>query len=479
MSDSERDAWLREALRHAPDADAAPPRDLSETILAQARAEARVGGAPGRAARRRNPVLALWDWLARPPVAAGFASVMAATLVGLMWWGRPMDETLQRRPDAAAARIEPPLQAEVGTATPPQTATRQDVEDTQRSANKLASPAAKDQAPEPRLQAPPPYDATTDAKAPQRKPEAANENLLDRVPIKPSPFPRSDDERSAAKKKDADATHDKALDRATKEEPSDALAARNAHLAKSLPVPAAAPPAPAETLRSEPPAAFGQQRATEAAQTSPAMTIVESDAAKRARGAGAPAQSAPAAAAVPTIPAPPVPPSTTTMPGPAAAAPPPASRDNASNELSEKQAGAAAPSRADGARRSLGSSQREGAAATPLAPILAALASDPSRWSRSTATGTLVALEPGWPDWLAQLDATARDRWQPGGAAVERERDGATTLRLVDGGRTVAVVRLDGTMVRVDVIDRGERWQATLPPATAEQLRSAAERLGR
>ena len=109
MSDSERDAWLREALRHAPDADAAPPRDLSETILAQARAAARAGGAPARAARRRNRVLALWDWLARPPVAAGFASVMAATLgaytrvrpkaevtisaktasVGLRCWPRP------------------------------------------------------------------------------------------------------------------------------------------------------------------------------------------------------------------------------------------------------------------------------------------------------------------------------------------------------------------------------------------------------
>ena len=79
MSDSERDAWLREALRHAPDAAAAPPRDLSETILAQARAAARAGGAP-RTARRRNPVLALWDWLARPPVAAGFASISGTTM---------------------------------------------------------------------------------------------------------------------------------------------------------------------------------------------------------------------------------------------------------------------------------------------------------------------------------------------------------------------------------------------------------------
>jgi hypothetical protein len=45
-------------------------------------------------------VLEFWSWLARPQVAAGFASVMAATLVGMLWWDRPMDET-QPLPPAA------------------------------------------------------------------------------------------------------------------------------------------------------------------------------------------------------------------------------------------------------------------------------------------------------------------------------------------------------------------------------------------
>ena len=36
--DAERDAWLREALRHAPDAAAGPPAALRESILTQARA---------------------------------------------------------------------------------------------------------------------------------------------------------------------------------------------------------------------------------------------------------------------------------------------------------------------------------------------------------------------------------------------------------------------------------------------------------
>ena len=47
--------------------------------------------------------LDFWSWLARPPVAAGFASVMAATLVGMLWWDRPMDETRLPPPSSPAA----------------------------------------------------------------------------------------------------------------------------------------------------------------------------------------------------------------------------------------------------------------------------------------------------------------------------------------------------------------------------------------
>ncbi len=75
MNDAERDAWLREALRHAPDSQALPPSGVSEAILAKARAAARDRG-PGDSTRARrgeapaNPLVAFWDWLARPPVAA-------------------------------------------------------------------------------------------------------------------------------------------------------------------------------------------------------------------------------------------------------------------------------------------------------------------------------------------------------------------------------------------------------------------------
>jgi len=501
MSDSERDAWLREALRHAPDADAAPPPDLSETILAQARAAARRGGAPARAARRRNPVVALWDWLARPSVAAGFASVMAATLVGLMWWDRPIDETRPRSRDTVLSRQAPsPPSAELGSATakitaperdapaqraaaearapaatvpaaapparvdelapPPQAARRPGVGAATPGNDKLASPAAKNEAREFRKQAAPANAAISEAKEQAGKLEAATDAARPApAAAKPAPFPRSDDERSAAaldaaaKKKDSDARDGKTSDRLS-----------DPQLAKSLPAPA--PAAPAEALRPEPPAAFAGQRANEVAQTSP-MTSAGNEAAKRARAAGATAQTTPAPAAAATPPA---------APAPAA---PPALRDSASVELRDKQTNAFGSSRSAQAPGELASAQREGAVATPLAPILAAIASDPARWSRSTAAGTVAALDPGWRDWLAQLDAVARNRWQQSSAENSRERESATTLRLVDGGRTAAVVRLDGTTVRVETTERGEHWQATLPPAAAERLRVTAERLGR
>ncbi|HKX42188.1 MAG TPA: hypothetical protein VJO99_13590, partial [Burkholderiaceae bacterium] len=111
--DLPRDAWLREALRHAPDADAAPPAALRDAILRQARAAATIA-APRNASSSptgwRRRLAEVWSWLTGPRVAAGFASLMVATVVGLMWWDRPIDEGL-RRP------VEP--HAPVTTATRP------------------------------------------------------------------------------------------------------------------------------------------------------------------------------------------------------------------------------------------------------------------------------------------------------------------------------------------------------------------------
>lgn len=117
MTDEQRDAYLREALRHAPDAQLQPPSGLSAFILNEARAKARDGTPAARPPRGLGA--AVWAWLARPSVAAGFAGVMAATLVGLMWWDQPMDPALPRRPEPAAATAPAP----VAPAAPPSVVT--------------------------------------------------------------------------------------------------------------------------------------------------------------------------------------------------------------------------------------------------------------------------------------------------------------------------------------------------------------------
>ena len=125
----ERDAWLAQALRHAPDANADAPSALSDTILREARAAPvrpavrSVKPQPGKDGSPMQWLVTAWDWLARPPVTAGFASVMVATLVGIMWWGRPLDESLPRAPEvvspAPQARDEaaPPAVVAAASAT--------------------------------------------------------------------------------------------------------------------------------------------------------------------------------------------------------------------------------------------------------------------------------------------------------------------------------------------------------------------------
>ncbi len=114
--DLPRDAWLREALRHAPDAEASPPPKLNETILRMGRAavaprEERKPAAVHHAAPSLpsgtegggGAFASLWAWLARPPVAAGFAVVFLSTVVGVMWMGRPVEEAMPPREETVAA----------------------------------------------------------------------------------------------------------------------------------------------------------------------------------------------------------------------------------------------------------------------------------------------------------------------------------------------------------------------------------------
>jgi hypothetical protein len=172
--DAQHDAWLREALRHAPDAATSAPPLLRDAILAEARAavaapvtattELRADfGATPRPARDALDVLAaFWSWLARPPVAAAFASVMAATLIGVMWWDRPLDETMPRPSSPAApivgatsAKPEAPMSPAPSTA-PATAAAAAAAESPAREAAASALPRAARPEPQPRAKSAPP-----------------------------------------------------------------------------------------------------------------------------------------------------------------------------------------------------------------------------------------------------------------------------------------------------------------------------------
>ena len=104
-ADAERDAWLSQALRHAPDADVAPPSALSELILREAQAKARPA-APAATRPRLSFWSRVWVWTAQPSVGAGLASVMVAGLIGMLMWDRPEEANSPRsQPTIAAAPV--------------------------------------------------------------------------------------------------------------------------------------------------------------------------------------------------------------------------------------------------------------------------------------------------------------------------------------------------------------------------------------
>jgi hypothetical protein len=115
--DDPRDAHLMAALRHAPDRDATPPREVSERILAAARAAVR----PERETRAPG-WRQLRAWLMRPQVAASFGTLVVAALVGVMWSTReppvaelvtdaPLAGGVDQRPMAPASVVSAPSEA--------------------------------------------------------------------------------------------------------------------------------------------------------------------------------------------------------------------------------------------------------------------------------------------------------------------------------------------------------------------------------
>jgi hypothetical protein len=493
MNDAERDAWLREALRHAPDSDALPPSGVSEAILLKARAAARATAPPTRRAgsgdARANPLMALWNWLARPPVAAGFASVMAATLVGLMWWDRPMDEAMPRPPALASERA-PTSTSPAPAAAPPATVVEAtpstpDARPMNEAANNVAADSAlarrKRSAPEQAGaagdtladRAAAPAERSVDMLAKRQAPAIERKNEA------PAPFPSAEMQRETpsprksldkaaandASKKDVEAPRSRAADEVE----------RAAAPATARPVapPAAVPPPPVGATEPAPqsPLASGRLAADERRQAAPAESAV----AAKEKSAAANPPASPTPADTPRLQQPRNAFGGMREQDPAGLAPAP-----------PVPSAAPAPLRSESQRRGSDVQSRADASTVAVAParVLAAIAADPARWSRQTAGGDSVALHAGWRAWLAELDTATVGRWQPLGAAIPApdgaaSRDGSTTLRLVTAGRVAAIVRLDGTRVQVDAAPGtgADRWQATLVPADAEQLRSSARRL--
>lgn len=100
--DDPRDAHLLTALRHAPDRDAVPPREVSERILTAARASVRPCHARCAPWWQR-----LSAWLMQPRVAASFGTLAVASLVGVMWSTREPPAAEFVPPPAAAERLQP------------------------------------------------------------------------------------------------------------------------------------------------------------------------------------------------------------------------------------------------------------------------------------------------------------------------------------------------------------------------------------
>ncbi len=92
---TERDAHLQGALRHAPDASAAPSAALSDAILRAAHGAVAQARRPAPTATGRlHWLAAAWAWLGQPRLAGALAGLMVTTLVGVLWWDQPIERAL-------------------------------------------------------------------------------------------------------------------------------------------------------------------------------------------------------------------------------------------------------------------------------------------------------------------------------------------------------------------------------------------------
>ena len=113
-----------------------------------------------------------------------------------------------------------------------------------------------------------------------------------------------------------------------------------------------------------------------------------------------------------------------------------------------------------------------------MAPLLAALTSEETRWSRRLASGDSVAVDAALRAWLTQVQAAA-PRWQAvADRSARRDAPAAalssppTMLRLERDGAAGAIVQLEDGGVLFDPLS-GSAWFAPLPPEVVARLRAA------
>jgi hypothetical protein len=489
--DEARDAHLREALRHAPDAAVGAPPALSSAILRQAR-EASAPRRPGssRPAPKRfgSAWSRLWSWLAQPSVATGFAGLMVATLVGLMWWDQPMDETrIEARAPAAArgARVPSPAPSPVlapvpapdaglqAPAAPSTAATPEPAQVAQATPAVAASPAPAS------ARKPVPAPATSAELEQPKRADKASAGAPERSRSDSDSAQRSAAARSvgpSAAKSDADAGA-----KSTSSSNAAAAAGTGADGQVNAKARATAPseaetPADSGTQRSEAaPATAGAARVVEPgriadavaspvtpaspleSKRAPDRSVARPDLPREGRAPAAQAKAAPElaaaagdTAATTSVAKPPV--ASARLSAPAAMPPPPAS---------------AAPSTRN-----------------PVGSLRSAIDAAPQAWTWQRGSGPPQPLNDALRAWLAQLDTAAAPHWQAAAARGDSGAAPARPLRLFRLGQPHTTVTVDADGARLETTSEASMAASTpgtvsaraaLSPDATARLRAALE----
>ncbi len=493
MSDAERDAYLEVALRHAPDAGIDAPAALSAAILREARGAAAqaapqrtwsgTASGPSSGAGVAVALLRLWTWLARPPVAGAFASLMLATLVGVMWWGEPIERALERplaKADYAPAGPAAPAAPAV-PAVPAAPAER---------AERVAPvPAVTSVEPRPALTERSVALADAGSVPPVRQRAQASPGVAD----PPAVAAARATLQSSPPQAGSAAAHDSAARLARQAQASPGAARLPAD--ESSPAGAAPTTAGAAGTGAMPPP-DEMARPHLPGQANPAMPEANERAGdvRAAAAAGVGSNAGPSAD---------VPPPRAT----AEATQPPKAKAEAETTAREMNAmipPAAAPS-AQGARPPVAVTRAEtrrrvevqasnlGRLAAPAPPVSAqatinarpllslrlSMLTRGEGWSWRTGTAVPRPVDAALRQWLARLDNAAGDGWQEAGVSGDAQAPGIVLELLLDG-LPRARIQLDTDSVRFsDNADTARPLRAELSAPAVQDLRTVLEALAR